>query len=369
MLRGRISRLSTGSSDTTRAMQRWTPSGCSASSAWLAVRAGAAPALLVDVGKRLLLDGNAAGLDAWACGEHVPLPIFLDAAMPGLQALRRVLEDGAGPVAQTLLLWLPGRAVVLRCQALPVGDGLVAIVLEADADSDCADASSPGQAETAEKGAKLAHELRTPLGAIAAYAEVMATEHFGPLSDPRYREYARNIHAAARHALGVVEAMMPRATGASGGAARELRFKDLAPEAVVQSCARLIAPAAEHHGVRLEVSEAPHLPRIVADEVSLSQMLMNLLTNAVKFSRAGDRVTLLVSQGNDGDVTFSVRDTGPGLAATQENATAAKGLGIGLALTRELAEANGATFDIESAPGEGTCATIRFPATRVVTAW
>ncbi len=109
------------------------------------------------------------------------------------------------------------------------------------------------------------------------------------------------------------------------------------------------------------------LPLIIADEVSLRQMLLNLLTNSVKFARPADRVTLAVSYDEDGTLTFAVEDTGPGLAATRRpDAPLGKGLGLGLPLTRELAEANGAALDIESEPGLGTRARISFSHTRVV---
>jgi signal transduction histidine kinase len=110
---------------------------------------------------------------------------------------------------------------------------------------------------------------------------------------------------------------------------------------------------------------------VVADELSLKQMLLNLITNAIKFARPGDRVTVGVAYDLDGPLRFAVADTGPGMSlspAAEGGPGYVKkaGLGIGLPLTRALAEANGAALLIDSQPGRGTCVTIAFGKDRVV---
>lgn len=211
--------------------------------------------------------------------------------------------------------------------------------------------------------ARLAHELRTPLAAAIAYAEVLRDERFGPLANGRYREYARNIYESARHALGVVESMLggdPERT-----LAQEFAFADLDAAAVAESCLAVARPLAEEAQLRLEARLEPRLPRVIADEVSLKQMLLNLITNAIKFARAGDSITLSVACELDGPLRIRVSDTGPGIdpsAPRRRNA----GLGIGLPLTRALAEANGASLTVDSAPGCGTEVTIAFAKNRLV---
>jgi signal transduction histidine kinase len=308
-----------------------------------------------------IIDANAAGLGLWwGTREALPLPQSLDAAMPALARLRCTTSASEPDLWQPLALWAPGGMLDVDAPATAVGHDLVAITLTAGD-------------RAPSRGAKLAHELRTPLAAIAAYAEVMAQEHFGPVGDSRYRDYARIIHDSARHALGVIEGMMASASAATAPRPRprELHFKDVDPAAIAESCLAVIAPSAHQAGVALELDCPPGLPRIVADEVSVRQMLLNLLTNAVKFARSGDRVRLGVAQGTDGGLTFAVEDTGPGMPTSREigDARTAKGLGVGLPLTRELAEANGAALAIESEPGSGTRACISFSATRVVPAW
>ena len=158
----------------------------------------------------------------------------------------------------------------------------------------------------------LAHELRTPLSAVIAYAEILKSEHFGPIANPRYKSYACDIYNSARHALGVVDSML------QGDRARTalptLSFADLDPAAVVEGCLTVARPLAERAGLELAADVPAHLPRIVADELALRQMLLNLLSNAIKFARAGDRVAVRVVYTCDGPLTISVTDTGPGMA-------------------------------------------------------
>jgi signal transduction histidine kinase len=147
----------------------------------------------------------------------------------------------------------------------------------------------------------------------------------------------------------------------------------------VESCLTIARPLAERAGLILGTQYAPHLPRIVADEQSLKQMLLNLLANAIKFARRGDRVTIAVGYEAGGALRISVADTGPGMASGSEQTACAlagarpgaarpdgAGLGLGLPLTRALAAANGAALAIESETGQGTCVTISFGPDRIV---
>jgi signal transduction histidine kinase len=223
----------------------------------------------------------------------------------------------------------------------------------------------------------LAHELRTPLSAVIAYAEILKDEHFGPLASARYKSYARDIYESARHGLSVVDSLL------RGDPARSLvpplAVAELEPARVVESCLTVVRPLAERAGLIVLAEFAPDLPRVVADELSLKQMLLNLLANAIKFARVGDRVTIAVTRVGTG-LDICVTDTGPGMAANGAHAPCANpspagsfrgdgaGLGLGLPLTRALAAANGAAFSIQSAPGEGTRATIAFGQDRIVDA-
>jgi signal transduction histidine kinase len=303
----------------------------------------------------------------------VVAPLALDRAMPALRRLREIAETRpAGYVQQdTLTFWTARGLVRLACrvevfQVQGVASAVRVQVLDAvptaAAKVPAVRRNRRGLDLDVALDAWLAHELRTPLSAVIAYAEILKSEHFGPLANPRYRSYARDIYHSARHALGVVDSMLRGDRTRS--ALPSLAFADVDPASVVESCMTVARPLADRAGLELCVELGPRLPRIVADELSLRQMLLNLLANAIKFARAGDRVTVAVAYHGDGPLTICVADTGPGMSdAPKADST---GLGLGLPLTRALAAANGAALAIESAPGRGTRVTISFAKDRVV---
>lgn len=224
--------------------------------------------------------------------------------------------------------------------------------------------------------ARLAHELKTPLSAIAAAAEIMRDERFGPVGDARYRGYAADIHNSARHALELIARMLAARTSESPAAA--LEFVEIDPNALIAETLSAIAPLAEQARLILERTLAPRMPHVIADATSIRQILLNLITNALKFTPAGGTIEVATRRQSDGGVAIEVRDTGPGIAAedlsraltANAGAPAAphakRGLGIGLPLAASLAIANGATLTIDGAPDRGTVAILSFPQTRVV---
>jgi signal transduction histidine kinase len=312
--------------------------------------------------------------------------------MPALARLPQAARSGDD---ETLAFWAARGLLVLRCRveamASEPGRFLVRALgpLRSGADGEGAEPAPAGPVRHAARQgaaapvpdlARLAHEVRTPLSAAIAYAELLKEEHFGPLGSARYREYAKNVYDSARLALSVVDGMLARERG--GTDLPELAFRDLDPAGVIDNCVAVARPLAERAGLALTASHDPGTPRVIADEVSLKQMLLNLITNAIKFARPGDRVTLGASYGADGCLRIEVADTGPGMSgapkapgASAERPPpsrawaaedAAAGRGIGLPLTRALAEANGASLIVDSAPGRGTRVTIAFGKDRVV---
>jgi hypothetical protein len=341
--------------------------------------------LLLDAHAGLLLDATPAGWDAWGLdGTTASPPIAIDCAMPALQRLRELAGVEARRTTEALLLtfWTARGLARLLCNVEPgeaAGRGRAMLVTVLQRSPPCAahaeGTTAPAQAPTPDLGrggrgadldvgldAWLAHELRTPLSAVIAYAEILKSEHFGPIANPRYKSYACDIYNSARHALGVVDSML------QGDRARTalpmLSFADLDPAAIVEGCLTVVRPLAERAGLELAADVPAELPRIVADEFALRQMLLNLLSNALKFARAGDRVTVRVAYACDGPLTISVADTGPGMGEAPKGERT--GLGLGLPLTRALAAANGAKLVVESTPGHGTRVTIAFGKDRVV---
>ena len=335
-----------------------------------------AAAFTIDAGAGLLLAADAAGWAAWGldAARAVP-PVAIDAAMPALHALREMAHAGAGADAgddapRMLTFWTARGLARWRCRVEPApacgGGAVFAVHLLAPA-ADPGAGGHGGAPQEVALTAWLAHELRTPLGAVIACAEILKSEHFGPLADVRYRSYAHAIYDSARHALGVVDGILRGDPARSG--VPPLAFADLDPVAVVESCLAVARPLAERAGLALRGEYAPGLPRIVADELSVRQMLLNLLGNAIKFARRGDRVSVAIVHEADGCLTMTVADTGPGMDAARPAdapAPSATGLGLGLPLSRALAAANGATLAIDSAPGQGTRVAIAFGKDRVV---
>jgi two-component system cell cycle sensor histidine kinase PleC len=337
------------------------------------------PVFTIDADLGRIIEGNAAGWSAWGLdGAAVKPPVSLDQAMPALRQLAALPCARVVRTQDALTLWTAAGVRRLRCavRRMEQGRNVFAIEVLGDASDPCITANSARTSHQDEATRRLAHELRTPLSAVIAYAEVLKDQHFGPLGRAQYLEYARNIYDGARHALGVVEGMLA-STPAAGGVP-ELIFADLDPRAVVENCLAVARPLAEQAGLELACDMGPRMPRIVADEVSLRQMLLNLLTNAIKFAGRGDCVTIGVTYELGGPLRIAVADTGPGMrepplaleggrGGSRPSLDASPpGHGIGLPLTRALAEANGAALVIDSAPGRGTRVTIAFGKDRVV---
>lgn len=232
----------------------------------------------------------------------------------------------------------------------------------------------PASGVPANDHAKLAHELRTPLSAIAALADVMHAERLGPMGNARYRGYAGDIHASAQHALSVIVAML--STEPPAQHQPQLEFVDLDVSAVASECAAAMAPLAAQKGIALNVVAAERLPRVVADRRTVKQILLNLISNALQATEADGTVDIAVAYEVAGPVRLEVRDTGSGMTDEQigrifsaEPGADTRGgerAGFGLPLVIAMADANGAAIAIGSRPGEGTRVSVVFDKDRVV---
>lgn len=221
--------------------------------------------------------------------------------------------------------------------------------------------------------AKLAHELKTPVSAIAAASEVMKEGRFGPIENERYAAYIDGIHASARHALDLIERMLDCRNEPTGQRSPTLSFESIDLDAFVSACVAAIEPLASAKGVSLSSRRAATSATVKADRTALKQIVLNLLTNAIKFTPSGGSITVATVGSRRGAAAFTVEDTGPGMTAVAvadalrpvpldvPNMRDGGGLGLGLPLSRALAEANGAALSIDSAPGRGTRVTVSFP--------
>jgi signal transduction histidine kinase len=220
--------------------------------------------------------------------------------------------------------------------------------------------------------AMMSHELRTPLNAVIGFAEMLRNGVFGPLGDPRYAEYAEDIVQSGRHLLETLNDVLDVAKLESGRVEVDLKPERLA--SVVEELANVLAAIAARGGHALDYALDADCVAAV-DRRRLKQILLNLATNAAKYTRAGGRIVVGVARRDDGQVALTVEDNGIGMAPSDvARATELftrfdhqlehnpEGVGIGLYVIRRLAEAMGAQLKIDSKPGVGTRASVIFPA-------
>lgn len=236
-------------------------------------------------------------------------------------------------------------------------------------------AAEEANAQKSDFLAKISHEIRTPLNAIIGFAEVMLEERFGPIGNERYKEYLKDIHVSGGHVISLVNDLLDLAKIEAGRL--DLSFTSVKLNDVVASCVALMQPQANRERIVLRTSLAPHLPAVVADERSMRQIILNVLSNAVKFTDAGGQVIVSTAMTDRGEVVVRVRDTGIGMTDKEieaalepfrQLATSRRtgGTGLGLPLTKALIEANRGSLTIKSAKNEGTLVEITLPRTRVL---
>jgi PAS domain S-box-containing protein len=231
-------------------------------------------------------------------------------------------------------------------------------------------------AQKSEFLARVSHEIRTPLNAIIGFAEVMMEERFGPVGSERYRDYLRDIHASGGHLVDLVNDLLDLARIESGRLKLDPVAVDL--NEIVAQAAALLQPQANRDHVIIRTSLARNLPPVLADRRSVRQILTNLVSNAVKFSRPGGQVIVATAYTDLGQAVARVRDAGAGMSrrdlaralepfrAQPPSPGSAGAGGVGLPLTKALAEANEATLTIDSQIGEGTLVEVVFPSNRVL---
>ena len=246
------------------------------------------------------------------------------------------------------------------------------------AESDFIEARRAAETASARKSdflARISHEIRTPLSAIIGFAEIMHDERFGQLGNARYRDYLKDILNSGAHVLDLVNDLLDLSKIEAGRA--DLTFGEVDINTVLLNTANVLQETANKGSVVVRLSLASHLPSIVADERSLTQITLNILSNAIKFTPEGGQVIVSTARTADGEVAIRVKDTGVGMSEAdiamalepfRQVSTTRKGggTGLGLPLTKALVEANRASMAIRSARNAGTLVEIVFPPTRVL---
>ncbi len=225
--------------------------------------------------------------------------------------------------------------------------------------------------------ANVSHELRTPLNAVIGFSEMIKLGILGKEPTRRQTEYAGMIHESGTHLLDLINDLLDLSKAEAGQL--NLHEEKVSLHASIKACIQLLAPAAGQAGVAVDWPDAT-VPDICvrADERRMRQILINLMSNAMKFTPRGGRVRVAYARDTDGGLTLSVADTGTGMTPHELNQAMlpfvqvgdvynkqVQGTGLGLPLVKQLVELHGGHLSMVSAPGSGTTATIHFPAERV----
>lgn len=296
------------------------------------------------------------------------------------------LDLNTGPVQQGVRYEIAQRQgeTVVALTVLTVVGGIIVVLLlvAAHANRRAADRERAlrVQAEEANRAkshflANMSHELRTPLNAILGFSEIIHKQAFGTVEQPKYVEYARDIHHAGGHLLNLIGDILDLAKIEAGRTRLDERYFDLRD--TIAASIQMMQGWRDGRIAQLSANLPDNIPQIFADERIVRQITLNLLSNAAKFTPPDGTITVSVRRNDDGGVDLLVADNGVGIAegdisrvlepfgqvgnvATKSN----DGVGLGLALTRQFAELHGATLEIESQLGNGTTVTIGFPGWR-----
>jgi signal transduction histidine kinase len=225
--------------------------------------------------------------------------------------------------------------------------------------------------------AKVSHEIRTPLNSMVGFAEVIMAERFGSIGNERYREYLKDMHAAGMQMVSLLNDLLDLSKIETGQL--DLTFANVDLNDLTQQCVAVTQPQANRARIIIRSALAPGPLHVMADARSLRQIVLTLLSNAIKFTGPGGQVIVSTAAADNGDAVLRVRDTGVGMReqdieavldpfhlTTASPSWGSSGAGLGLPLTKALAEANRASFSIKSAPNTGTLVEITFPGSHMV---
>ncbi len=223
--------------------------------------------------------------------------------------------------------------------------------------------------------ALMSHELRTPLNAVLGFSELLMSEAFGPLGNPRYRDYAADIRDSGAHLLALIDDILDLSRIEAGRLPMANEGVDLT--AMSAQAIGMVRDKAVEGAVTLRADIARDLPMLLGDPRAIRQMLLNLLANAVKFTPSGGTAMLTATVTPDGGIGIMVADTGVGIPASdlfriqepfeRADVTIARntdGAGLGLPIVKRLVELHGGRLELTSEIGVGTSAVLIFPANR-----
>lgn len=344
---------------------------------------------IIDPMTHRVIQANRKALELFGAGQDMTgidsRTLFVDEEVRHRISEAAVVERPRTPIEARLttangdIIWAHISAALVRFHGLP--SMLVALQdvtarrREAEALREARDQATDSSRSKSEFLANMSHELRTPLNAIIGFSEALERELFGPVGNPRYREYAVDIHDSGVHLLNLINDILDLSKIEAGHFKLHEDETDL--DGIVASACRIVRHRAQQASISIDI----HLPKpavsLVADERALKQILINLVSNAVKFSNDGSTVRV------EGQVTarglrIAVIDQGVGIDVddipkalspfTQLDGTlsrAHEGTGLGLPLAKHMTELHGGKLSIESEVGKGTAVYVDLPAERI----
>lgn len=225
--------------------------------------------------------------------------------------------------------------------------------------------------------ANMSHELRTPLNAIIGFSEMIITHMYGELGHPKYDEYLGDIHLSAKHLLEIINEVLDMSKIEAGRV--DLDEQDIDIATLIESVSRMMDSRIMSSGIKIQQEIQPDLNRLRADPRLIRQILINIITNAVKYSENDAVITLRARVDKDGELVVVIADTGVGIpkdriAEAMEPfgqlndpriSTKYQGTGLGLPLAKAMTELHGGSLKLDSDEGVGTVVTVSFPKNRV----
>ena len=219
--------------------------------------------------------------------------------------------------------------------------------------------------------ASMSHELRTPLNAILGFSDILRNQHFGPLGNSKYQEYAGDIHRSGEHLLELVNELLDVSAIESGKKSLEKELVSIGD--IIEDCIHTVAVNADSKNTEMEITVADELSPLYADRRAIKQVLLNLLSNAIKFTPEGGEITvhayasamatrIIVTDNGPGISTDMLPDiTNPFIKSISNPHIAEPGWGLGLAISKSLVELHDGVMFIESEVGKGTSVIIELP--------
>ncbi|MEM9840087.1 MAG: HAMP domain-containing sensor histidine kinase [Pseudomonadota bacterium] len=287
-----------------------------------------------------------------------------------LGAMMQAIREGDAQLTVDLRPTASVQTVDLRLQAAPDGGFIAEIAPEGAMAAELDEPKASDIRPPVDQIADVSHEIRTPLNAVIGFADALRQESFGPLGDRRYRDYAKLIQESGQHVLSLVNDLLDLSKAEADRLKIEAEPIDLRD--LLNSCVRMMKLEAEKAELSLNLRMAPGVDIVRLDPKILKQIVLNLLSNALKFTQDGG--ITLTARILDGRLVLAVQDTGVGMSAhdlerigerfyqaRDRGVRGARGSGLGLALSHALARAHGGRLDLTSSPGHGTTATLTLP--------